>query len=165
MRLSIFAIISQVAFDFAKGKTILNLNLSVIYTLLCCFLMLWAMEYFNKNILKILCALFFMALAYRGDWGSVAPIWVLGFYYLRKHGFLRFLPYILISTYRVLEYLIQYWGKSLVPAIMMAGLALFIPVILLYNGKPGKQNAFNKWFFYIIYPAHLFLIGLILLIK
>ncbi|MCQ2972519.1 MAG: conjugal transfer protein TraX [archaeon] len=32
---------------------------------------------------------------------------------------------------------------------------------MLYNGESGKKSAFNKWFFYIFYPGHLLIIGLI----
>ena len=31
----------------------------------------------------------------------------------------------------------------------------------LYNGESGKKSAFNKWFFYIFYPLHLLIIGLL----
>ncbi|MBQ1976765.1 MAG: hypothetical protein II227_04925, partial [Clostridia bacterium] len=33
---------------------------------------------------------------------------------------------------------------------------LALPLLLLYNGKPGKYRM--KWFFYIFYPAHLALL-------
>ena len=39
-----------------------------------------------------------------------------------------------------------------------------IPFILLYNGKRGKNTAFSKYLFYIIYPLHLWLL-LILYLK
>lgn len=40
---------------------------------------------------------------------------------------------------------------------------LLVPVIiwLFYNGKGGKKSAFNKWFFYIFYPAHLVMLGIL----
>ena len=39
---------------------------------------------------------------------------------------------------------------------------IFVPFFfLLYNGKSGTKSAFNKWFFYIFYPAHLLILGLI----
>ena len=40
---------------------------------------------------------------------------------------------------------------------------LMVPLIIIfcYNGKGGKKNAFNKWFFYIFYPAHLLILGII----
>lgn len=36
-----------------------------------------------------------------------------------------------------------------------------IPFILLYSGRPGKQNSFSKWMFYIYYPAHIWVFTLI----
>ena len=49
------------------------------------------------------------------------------------------------------------------------GVILSIPILMLYNGKRGnnaKVNNFMKWFFYIYYPLHLVILGLIqLLIK
>ena len=40
---------------------------------------------------------------------------------------------------------------------------LLVPVILLfvYNGQGGRKSAFNKWFFYIFYPAHLVILSVI----
>ncbi len=157
LRLLIFAIISQVAFDFAHGHSILNLDLSMIYTLLCCFTMLWTIEYFKNIFLKILSALIFIYLASFGDWGAYAPIWILGFYVFRGNLHLQILPYLIVSLYIIITSV----GKHIATPIMMSGVLLFIPLIYLYNGKGGKKNAFNKWFFYIIYPLHLFLIGII----
>ena len=36
-----------------------------------------------------------------------------------------------------------------------------IPFLLLYNGRPGPKNAFSKWMFYILYPAHLWIFALV----
>lgn len=36
-----------------------------------------------------------------------------------------------------------------------------LPVLAIYNGKRGPKTAFNKYFFYVFYPAHLWLITLI----
>lgn len=36
-----------------------------------------------------------------------------------------------------------------------------LPFIYFYNGERGRNTAFNKYFFYVFYPAHLWLIGLI----
>ncbi|PEG87707.1 MULTISPECIES: TraX family protein [unclassified Lactobacillus] len=33
-----------------------------------------------------------------------------------------------------------------------------IPFILLYNGKRGKKSLLTKFFFYIVYPAHLWIL-------
>lgn len=41
------------------------------------------------------------------------------------------------------------------------GMFLVPLFFLMYNGKSGKKSAFNKWFFYIFYPGHLLILGLI----
>ena len=40
---------------------------------------------------------------------------------------------------------------------------LLAPILLIfcYNGESGKKNAFNKWFFYAFYPAHLIVLGIL----
>ncbi|MDC4232768.1 conjugal transfer protein TraX [Actinomyces sp. B33] len=40
-------------------------------------------------------------------------------------------------------------------------LILVIPVLHLYNGERGPHTAFSKYFFYVFYPAHLWLLALI----
>lgn len=37
---------------------------------------------------------------------------------------------------------------------------LSLPILRQYNGKRGQWKVM-KWFFYIYYPAHLFVIGII----
>ena len=43
---------------------------------------------------------------------------------------------------------------------------VFAPMIIyfLYNGEPGSKKPFHKWFFYIYYPAHLLILGIIKII-
>lgn len=41
------------------------------------------------------------------------------------------------------------------------GVFLVIPLLLLYNGEKGSGKAIHKWVFYIFYPLHLFILGLI----
>ncbi len=159
-RLLVFALISQIAFDLAHKHSILELDLSMIYTLLCSFCMLWTMEYFEPLILKVLSVLLFIALASFGDWTVYAPLWVLGFYLARKNIHLQSLSFILIAGCYVVKYAIGYIGTRNEAAIIsLLGVFMFIPLLYLYNGKSGRKNAFNKWFFYVIYPLHLFIIG------
>ena len=39
--------------------------------------------------------------------------------------------------------------------------ALVIPLILLYNGERGKNTKFTKYLFYVIYPAHLWILMIV----
>ena len=44
------------------------------------------------------------------------------------------------------------------------GLFMFIPVLYMYDGKKIKLNIFNKWIFYVFYPLHFIIIGIIKLL-
>lgn len=49
---------------------------------------------------------------------------------------------------------------SKVYALMLPGVLLIYPLLKLYDGQKGK-SAWMKWFFYLYYPLHLVVIGLI----
>lgn len=38
---------------------------------------------------------------------------------------------------------------------------LVIPFMFLYNGNEGRKSSFGKWFFYIFYPSHLWIIAIL----
>lgn len=78
--------------------------------------------------------------------GTVAIALAVGFHFLRKHRLLQILLLVLLSVPSFLAGDIQW---------MMAFAA--IP-ILLYNEKPGVKS---KNFFYIFYPAHIYILYLI----
>ena len=45
-------------------------------------------------------------------------------------------------------------------AFVMLGVLLVYPVLKLYNGERGKAK-WMKWFFYIYYPLHLIILGIL----
>ena len=40
-------------------------------------------------------------------------------------------------------------------------ICIVVPFIFLYNGQEGRKTAFSKWFFYVFYPLHLWVIAII----
>ena len=51
--------------------------------------------------------------------------------------------------------LYAFWECS---AVLLAGLV----IVYLYNGEKGSSGSgFSRWFFYIFYPAHLLLLGVL----
>lgn len=165
LRLGIFAVISHFAFVvFEYGDPfIFPARTSVIYTL---FLGLLALAVWNKlhnSFVKVflICVLCFMALF--GDWLFFAVLYVLAFGI--NHGnFKKQIQWFCIVSVALILMLIPdaaMSGKVWYSQMYMAGVFLVIPLLVQYNGQLGKGGKFNKWLFYIFYPLHLFIIGIL----
>lgn len=156
-RLFIFALIAQIPYTLTFMGKVFTPHLNMIYTLFLCFLMLWAIETLPNITLKIIFTLCIFGLSWWGDWPILAPAMVLNFYFFKNKRTLMIPLYSLIAlgsgTFFMILRIIKgnsWWGEW-----WQYGLLLFIPIYFAYNGNSGKKNAFNKWFFYIIYPLHL----------
>lgn len=81
-----------------------------------------------------------------GEWGSVLlPLMFLE-YFFEHRLVIRVLGYVLIE----LVALLLPFGE---PFYILA-----LPVMLLYNGEHGRKSTFSKYFFYVFYPLHLWVI-------
>ena len=160
-RLFIFAVLSQFAYSFAKGQSILTPDFNMIFTLFLCFLMLLSYEKIKNVTLKTALIFLLIAVSFFSDWGIIAPMWVLSFYILHKDTKACILTFSLISLMHVIMSTASAIsaGYSWHSQLWQIGVFLFVPLLLLYNGKNGKKNMFSKWFFYIFYPLHLIVIG------
>lgn len=102
----------------------------------------------NRIFRQILAFLVLLGLLLLADWlnmdyGSVGVAVVFVFYQLRNH---RLLASVLCCGALLFVSQTEIWALfSIIP-------------ILLYNGKRGRQM---KYFFYIFYPAHILLLGII----
>lgn len=162
LRLLLFAALSQIPFWLAFGYKGLNM----IYTLLCCFLILVVMERVGSPMIRaVLCTLLTLATVV-GDWAVVAP--VLTVFLANGRGDRRRTAlgfgagYLLFSTLNVQNFMQGQQGDWTVYAVTHAALsglgilAAGVAVLVLYNGERAKKGRnFSKWFFYIFYPAHL----------
>ena len=60
--------------------------------------------------------------------------------------------------------MVYFFAIDKVYGLMQMAVVLAIPVLVRYNGQRGKNPEVNwimKWGFYIYYPLHLFVIGMI----
>ena len=60
---------------------------------------------------------------------------------------------------------VYFFAIDRVYGLLQMGVVLALPVIGLYNGQRGRSQSVNrvmKWLFYVYYPLHLFVIGLII---
>lgn len=171
LRLGIFALISHIPFNyFMKGRLPFSsahgfpfdFQTSVIYTLFLGLisLMVWESEKIGQRMKRVLIFLICM-LASFGDWSFIAVLWIL-FFHIYRDKFkeqmrifsLIVIP-LIISPFLTLATGNKDWYKQ----IFQTGLLLAIPLLAQYNGEPGGGKN-SKWFFYIFYPLHLLLLGL-----
>ena len=161
----IFAVLSQIPFYVVFH----NKTLNVIFTLFCCFLILVVRErIFNVNLKWILIFVLVIATVY-GDWPLIAPAYTLMF--VSNKGNIRNmkLSYLAAFLMFALIDLINEFTKYTLPAAVLVSLLKGISILLsgvvilyVYNGKRAEHGqTFSKWFFYLYYPVHLLVIGLL----
>jgi len=165
MRMGIFAIISHFAYCFAFGippipfQTGIFNQTSVMYPLFIAVVVLWIEEntlHKYKWLKRILIFVLIWS-AFPADWSSIAVLAILGMYKRRSDikGQMKTMLF-WVTLYGV----VSFFFVSKVYALVLIGVVLVYPVLKLYNGEKGKVN-WMKWFFYIYYPAHLVVIGVI----
>lgn len=165
LRLGGFAVISHFAYCFAFGidpvpfrSGIFN-QTSVMYPLFVGALVLWLQ---NSGVgmreWQRTAAVFLLIWsAFPGDWSCIAVLSVVGMY--RNRGNLKkqmtaILPWVLL--YAAVSFFFVDWAYGLVQPFVF----LVYPLLKRYNGQRGKGKGM-KWFFYLYYPAHLAVIGLL----
>lgn len=165
LRLGIFAIISHFAYCFGFGISLNPLEggifnrTSVIYPLFIAVVVLYIKDCIQdlSSWQKKLIQTALIISAFPADWSCIAVLAILGMYSKRgdlRQQMLKALPWILL--YGIVSFLFV----SRTYALELTGVLLVYPVLKLYNGERGKAG-WMKWFFYIYYPAHLIIIGII----
>lgn len=182
-RIFLFAIISHFAYNFASGipfvpfsnGSIFN-QTSVLWSLALAVVAvaIYRSEQFPKA-LKFPAILLMSILGFPSDWSSIAVMCPLALYNNRgsqKRQALDIVLWTFIYAAVYFVFLDKLYG------ILQMFTFLTIPIIALYNGERGgrkpariegadgqtvtvKSSPLVKWSFYIYYPAHLVVIGLI----
>lgn len=174
-RLLVFAFISEIPYLLCHRYFQLN----VIFTLLICFVIVCIMDTQMAKVKKILSIVFLVLLSALCDCALILPIAAILF--KRSQGNIkkqRGAYFIMCVIFFLLN--VPGYAPSDVHYPFLSGYALLhsffaiipwilsgIVVLALYNGKKSESHPkFFKWFFYIYYPAHLFLIwGISVILK
>jgi len=166
LRLGIFAVISQFAYNYYKTGDLLKIsNMSVITTLFLGLLALWI--YNSEKIpkyLKVPAIVLILMLSRKCDWGERIIWFVLAFEIPRGDRRSQMISY--AGTAFVLKILPVLKDAFEDPAILnynwfIFGVLLPVPLLMLYSGQRGKGGKFSKWVFYVFYPLHLLIIAFI----
>lgn len=174
LRLFIFALISHFAYIFASNDFVdfrsfipfyygsfLN-QTSVMWSLAWGLVMLRIVDSKRiKSINKVLLVILICIITLPSDWSCIAALCIMAIG-TNRDDFRKQMFWMIF--YVALYSLVYFFAIDKVYGVMQMGVVFSIPVIAMYNGSRGKNPKFNefmKWFFYIFYPAHLFIIGLI----
>lgn len=114
-----------------------------------------------KSIYKVLLVILICIITLPSDWSCIAALCIMAIG-TNRGDFRKQMSWMIF--YVALYSLVYFFAIDKAYGILQMGVVLSIPVIAMYNGKRGKNpkiNKFMKWFFYIFYPLHLFVIGLV----
>ena len=165
IRLFIFALISQLPFSYFGFGSYTGPMGNVIFTLACAFAIMAVIENINKigRVPAIVAIVLLLFLSMLSDWLVFAPMFTLSIYLNRNSKDRQALGYLIVSliSFAAGTYFAIKNGQIWQYQFWQLGTVLVIPIIYAYNGKPGSKAAFNKWFFYIFYPAHLMILGIL----
>lgn len=163
-RLFLFAVISHFAYDFAFGIPFLPLSTgvfnqtSVMWSLAWAVVLIWICN--QEKIpqwVKIVSIVVICLISFPSDWSCIAVMCPFFLYAHRGKFKLQARDIVLWSFIYAAVFFI--FLDKLYGVLQMFTF-LTIPILAQYNGERGKWKGM-KWFFYIYYPAHLFVIGLI----
>lgn len=164
IRLLIFAVISHFAYNFAFGipfipfKTSVFNQTSVIWSL---FWGLIAIVLMDKSKLpkwqKTLIFIVILAVSFCSDWSCIAVLAVFAIWDNRGN-FKRQMTFMMIwvAMYAIIYAIFINTAYGIIQLFV----ALTIPLLYSYNGEKGKCKSL-KYIFYIFYPLHLIICGII----
>lgn len=171
LRLFIFGVISQIPYSipFAQEGYIQFYGFNMMFTLLLCFFIIQTLRGTANPVVKAIIVVVLTAVSFFFDWGIIAPIFTMLFVWAKQSDSKKRIAFIIAAiVYGIYNFI---FAISRIPvavnlastagamaAVGVAGVCL----IYFYNGKRmEKGRNFSKWFFYLFYPVHLLIIGLI----
>lgn len=163
-RLFLFAVISHFAYDFAFGIPFLPLSTGVFNQTGVMWSLAWAAVLIflcqNDRVPqwgKILAIIVICLITFPSDWSCIAVMCPF-FLFSHRGQFKKQAMDIVLWTF--VYALVYFLFLDKLYGVLQMFTFLTIPILYRYNGERGSWKGM-KWFFYIYYPAHLVLIGLI----
>ena len=161
MRLFIFACIAELPFRFFLS----NSRGNVLFTFLLGFV---AIYFYDKMVKKVTKELFFfvffvlVCVSVFFDWGGIGVLLIFFYYMIHDKWKRVVVPYLILATFFLLEISINIVRMNQLNVLrdifFLLGCTLSIPLLLHYNGERGKSV---KYFFYVYYPAHILVLGIL----
>ena len=108
---------------------------------------------------KWLAVLVLCILSVFGDWAMFDVLYALTFFRYRENPREKWLTFSGITLVCCVSML---GNEPIWSGLFQLGIFLVIPLIqYCYNGESGSKKPFHKWFFYVFYPLHLLVLGIL----
>lgn len=168
LRLIIFGAVAQIPVHYCFGNISPNILLGFAWSIL----IMTVMDSKWHKAVRIIVIVLMLIISFAFDWGLIANLIVV-LLKLSKTDKQRFLSYLAgLSIFAVLNVLMYLTGahndhcyplpEALLHGVLTAVPGLIAAVTVIFLMKPGKKHkGFGKWFFYIYYPLHIYLLWLI----
>ena len=118
--------------------------------------------YYTRSVEKYACRLGIIGLCILslfGDWAIFDILYALFFFCYRNNPQKKWTAFCMLTLFCCGNMLATtpWWL-----AFFQVGIFLVFPLIQFgYNGKSGSKKPFHKWFFYVFYPLHLLILGVL----
>ncbi len=164
LRLFLFAVISHFAYDFAFGIPFLPLSTGAFNQTSVMWSLAWAVVLIfigrSDRIpqwMKIVSIVLICVISFPSDWSSIAVMCPF-FLYAHRGNFKMQAWDIVLWTFIYAAVYFLFLDKLY--GVLQMFTFLSIPILSCYSGERGKWKGM-KWLFYLYYPAHLVVIGII----
>lgn len=165
-RLFIFAFISHFAYNFAFGIPFLPFSTGSFFNQTgVMWSLAWAVVLIainrSKKVpvwAKISSYIAVCLITFPSDWSCIAVMCPV-FLYSHRGNFKK--QAIDIVFWTLIYAVVYFFFIDKLYGILQLFTFLTIPILSQYNGERGRKIKGSKWFFYIYYPAHLVVIGII----
>ena len=151
-------------FLFASKKILISNN--IFLTLAIGVTIVAALKYIDtKSTRYIVVAVNFVVGFVIGEGGYLLLPFMIITYYTYKNAKLRNILYMILAAVICAIFFVPY--DTVAATVKMLAynsdfmFITVIPFLYLYNGEHGPYNKFSKYFFYVFYPAHLWILTII----
>lgn len=174
LRLLLFAALSEIPFclAFTEDAVISFCGFNMLCTLCLCFGIIWVTEHVESKPERIGLIVLLVLLSIVSDWALLAPIMTLWF--LQARGSEQKTKTAFVNSVILFAIVNFLGGMEHFPLVVnllyairaAAGVGLAgICIVFFYNGRRMEAGkTFAKWFFYLFYPAHLLVLGILRLV-
>ena len=159
-------------YHYTHSKKIYILRLFFFALISICFGILYILDTIKNRFAKVCLIILAVIISLFCDWALLAPIFTLLFVWANnsKHRTkIAFcLSIVIFGTFNFLGGLGRFpFSTNILYALLsIVGMGMAaVCIVFFYNGKRiEKGKVFSKWFFYLFYPVHLLILGILRLV-